>query len=128
MGERRMLIVGMLCGATAFTVYGLASTGVWFWTGIPVMALWGLAAPATLGIMSRLVSPSEQGQLQGANASLMAVAGLLGPAVFTQTFAHSIEPDATLQMPGTPFLLAASLLLAAAAPGGWVTRLNRSAR
>ena len=36
------------------------------WLGVPVMALWGLAGPALQGLMSRLVSPSEQGQLQGA--------------------------------------------------------------
>ena len=47
------------------------------------MALWGLAGPASMGIMSRLVGASEQGQLQGANSSLMALAGLIGPGLFT---------------------------------------------
>ncbi len=37
--------------------------------------------------MSRHVGASEQGQLQGANASLMGIASLIGPAIFTQSFA-----------------------------------------
>ena len=36
-------------------------------------------APPTLGLMSRHVGASEQGQLQGANASLMGIANLVGP-------------------------------------------------
>ena len=86
------------------------------------MALWGLAGAATMGIMSRLVSGSEQGQLQGANSSLMALAGLIGPYLFSYVFARSIAPDAGWELPGAPFLLAAALLLAGT-PLAWrVTR------
>jgi DHA1 family tetracycline resistance protein-like MFS transporter len=63
--------------------------------------------------MSRLVGPSEQGQLQGANSSLMGIANLLGPAIFTQTFAFFIAPGTQWHLPGAPFLLASLLLLAA---------------
>jgi MFS transporter, DHA1 family, tetracycline resistance protein len=40
-GERTALIVGLLCGAAGFSIYGLATTGVGFWSGKPVMALRG---------------------------------------------------------------------------------------
>jgi DHA1 family tetracycline resistance protein-like MFS transporter len=73
-------------------------------------------------MMSRLVGPSEQGQLQGANACLMALAGLIGPGLFTYSFARSIAPEAALHLPGTPFLLACALLVAAAALSWHVTR------
>ncbi len=121
-GERTALIVGLLFGAGGFAIYGLATTSAGFWAGIPVMALWGLAGAASMGIMSRLVSASEQGQLQGANSSLMALAGLFGPGLFTQAFARAIAPDATWQLPGAPFLLAAGMLMAAMALAWWVTR------
>jgi DHA1 family tetracycline resistance protein-like MFS transporter len=75
-----------------------------------------------MGLMSRLVGPSEQGQLQGANSSLMALAGLFGPGLFTQAFAGAIAPDTTWQLPGAPFLLAAAMLMAAMALAWWVTR------
>jgi DHA1 family tetracycline resistance protein-like MFS transporter len=121
-GERASLIAGLLFGAAGFAIYGLATTSAGFWAGIPVMALWGLAGAASMGIMSRLVSASEQGQLQGANSSLMALAGLFGPGLFTQAFARAIASDAPWQLPGAPFLLAAAMLMAAMALAWWVTR------
>lgn len=122
LGERTTLIVGLLFGMAGFAIYGLATTSAGFWAGIPVMALWGLGGAATMGIMSRLVSGSEQGQLQGANSSLMALAGLFGPLLFSYVFARSIARDAAWQLPGAPFLLASAMLLAAAVLAWWVTR------
>jgi len=80
---------------------------------VPVMALWGFATPSLQTIMTRLVDPSEQGRLQGALASLVGLASLIGPAVFTQTFATFISTRADVGLPGAPFLLAAVLMFAA---------------
>jgi DHA1 family tetracycline resistance protein-like MFS transporter len=122
LGERMTLIAGLLFGTAGFIIYGLATTSEGFWSAIPVMALWGLAGAAAMGIMSRLVGGSEQGQLQGANSSLMALAGLLGPYLFSYVFARSIAADAVWHLPGAPFLLAAALLLAATGLAWSVTR------
>jgi DHA1 family tetracycline resistance protein-like MFS transporter len=109
-------------GIAGFAIFGLASTGLIFWLGIPLLSLWGFAGAASLGLMSHRVSPSEQGQLQGANASLVGIANLLGPGLFTQTFALFIGAGAAWHLPGAPFLLAA-LLLAVATIVAWrVTR------
>jgi MFS transporter, DHA1 family, tetracycline resistance protein len=121
-GERAALIAGLLCGAVGFAIYGLATTSAGFWAGIPVMALWGIAGAAYMGLMSRLVSASEQGQLQGANSSILALAGLIGPGLFTQVFARAIAPGEGWHLPGAPFLLAAAMLVAAMALAWWVTR------
>jgi DHA1 family tetracycline resistance protein-like MFS transporter len=94
--------------AAGFAVFGLAPTGPVFWLGIPLMALWGLANPSAQGLMSRCIGPDKQGQLQGANASLMGVANLIGPGLFTLTFAFAI--DAAKNLPGAPHLVAAMLL------------------
>ena len=107
-GERRALVMGLGFGAAGFTVFGLAPTGPVFWLGIPLMALWGLANPSAQGLMSRCIGPDKQGQLQGANASLMGVANLIGPGLFTLTFAFAI--DAATDLPGAPHLVAAMLL------------------
>jgi DHA1 family tetracycline resistance protein-like MFS transporter len=126
-GERATLIVGLLCGVAGFTIYGFAATGAMFWAGIPVLALWGMGSAAAMGLMSRLVSASEQGQLQGANSSLVALAGLVGPGLFANTFAWAIAPEAAWHLPGAPFLLAAALLVAGTALAWWVTRPARVA-
>src|SRR6195256_2379669 len=108
--ERRAMAVGLTFGATGFAIYGLASTGPIFWIGVPVMALWGIATPSLQTIMTQLVDPTEQGRLQGALASLVGLASLIGPTVFTETFAASISTHADLGLPGAPFLLAALLI------------------
>jgi len=118
LGERASLLAGLAFGVVGFALYGVAPTGSLFVVGVPVMAFWGLTGPSVQALMTRRVSASEQGRLQGANASLQAIAGLVGPGLFTQTFASFIGPRASWHLPGAPFLLAA-LLLAAAMLTGW---------
>jgi MFS transporter, DHA1 family, tetracycline resistance protein len=113
LGERRALLLGLGCGAAGFLIFGVAPRGVLFWLGIPVMALWGIAGAATQALMTRLVAPDQQGQLQGATTSVQSVSQLLGPFLFTLTFAYFIGAQAPLALPGAPFLLASVLLLLA---------------
>jgi DHA1 family tetracycline resistance protein-like MFS transporter len=110
LGERATLLLGLVCGAAGFAVYGLAPTGALFLIGLPLSALWGLFLPAGQSRMSRHVAPHEQGRLQGALTALRGVGSLIGPGLFTLVFAASL-PD----RPGTPFILAAGLSAVAAA-------------
>jgi MFS transporter, DHA1 family, tetracycline resistance protein len=121
-GERRALLFGLAGGVCGFVAFGAAATGEWFLLGIPLLALWGLAGPSTNGLMTRRVSPSEQGQLQGGNASIQSVANLIGPFVFTLTFSYFIGGTGLLHLPGAPFLLAALLLALSAAIAWRATR------
>ncbi len=89
-----------------------------FLTGIALTALWGLATPSLQSLMTRRVGPTEQGQLQGANASLNAIASMVAPTLFTSLFAIGIGPRVNL--PGIPFLLAACFLVAALVVS-WIT-------
>ncbi len=115
LGEARALVAGLLCGAVAFIIYGLAPRGSVFLLGIPVGALSGLAYPALQGLMTRRVGPDEQGRLQGAVASIMGIAGVIAPILFTQVFAAAIGKFHGLGLSGAPFLLAALLLVVAVA-------------
>ena len=72
--------------------------------------------------MTRHVQPSEQGQLQGINSSFMGLTGIIGPGLFTLTFAAFIGPYASWHLPGAPFLLAAVLMVTAFAIGWRVTK------
>jgi DHA1 family tetracycline resistance protein-like MFS transporter len=109
-GERRTLLAALLFGAAGFAVFGFAPSGAMLWLGIPVMALWGLFGPAAQSLMTRRVGPSEQGQLQGAIHGLRGISGLIGPGLFTLTFAFAIGAGQAWHLPGAPFLLAAGLL------------------
>jgi MFS transporter, DHA1 family, tetracycline resistance protein len=119
-GERAALMLGLVFGVVGFLIFALAPTGLIFWLAIPVMALWGLEGPACMALMSRLVGASEQGQLQGANASVTGIANLFGPGLFTLTFAFAIGGGREFNLPGAPFLIA-SFLLAAAAVAAWLS-------
>lgn len=122
LGERRTMLLGLLCAVIFFTIYGLAPTGEIFWFGTAIAALWGFYGPASQGLMTQRVTATEQGQLQGAIASIQGITGLIGPVLFTATFAYAISPERELHAPGTPMLLA-GLICAAAALLAWrVTR------
>ncbi len=113
LGEWRMLFIALSFGAAGYAIYGLANTGWMFWGAIPVFSLVGYFSPAIQGLMTRRVSASEQGQLQGANSSLMGIAGMAGPVIFTSIFSAAIREGASVQFPGAPFLLATGLHLVA---------------
>jgi MFS transporter, DHA1 family, tetracycline resistance protein len=112
-GERRALVLGLSSGAAGFLIFGLAPTGALFWLGIPVMALWGVAGAATQALTTQLVAPDQQGKLQGATSSVQSVSQMVGPFLFTLTFAYFIGANAPLKLPGAPFLLASALLVLA---------------
>jgi len=121
-GERNALMLGLGFGVAGFLVFALARSGAEFWYGIPLMALWGLESPACLALMSAHVGADEQGRLQGANASITGVANLFGPGLFTQTFAVAIGGGREWNLVGAPFLVAATLIGAAALTAWLVTR------
>lgn len=115
LGDRNTIVVGLLCGVAGFTIQAMAPTGAIYFAGVVVMSLWGLMNPALQGLMTRLVGPSEQGQLQGANSSVLGIATMIGPLLFTQTFATFIGAHRDWHLPGAPFLLSAVLLVSSLA-------------
>lgn len=114
LGERGAIFTGLGFGVLGFALYGLASRPWAFLLAIPLAALWGLAGPPTQSMMSRRVEGDEQGRLQGAMSSLRGITGMIGPALFTLTFAAFIPGGrmarAGGQVVGAPFLLSGGLL------------------
>jgi DHA1 family tetracycline resistance protein-like MFS transporter len=113
LGERRALVVALLCGTAGFVIYGLAPVGRVFLVGVPIMALWGLYGPSAQSLMTRRVGQSEQGRLQGALSSLTGIANMVAPALFSLTFAAALGPFRVWRLPGAPFLVAAGVLVIA---------------
>jgi DHA1 family tetracycline resistance protein-like MFS transporter len=113
-GERLALLLGLVCGAAGFFIFAIAPSGPLSWLGIPVMSLWGVSGAAIQALMTKQVAPDQQGQLQGAMSSVQSVSQLLGPFLFTLTFAYFIGGQAPIKLPGAPFFLASALVLLAA--------------
>ena len=113
LGERRTILFGLSCGVVGFLIYGLAGTGWVFLAGLPISALWAIAAPSTQSLITRQVGPEMQGRIQGALSSLISLAGIAAPAVFAGSFGYFIGPTAPLRLPGIAFLIASALLACA---------------
>lgn len=112
-GERGALYTGLIFGAAGFFIYGAAPTGMLFLAGIPVFSLMSLMTPGVQGLMSRRIPANQQGRLQGANASLMAISSVFGPVLFTQVFSHTITTWSAVAPVGLPFFLAGGLMVLA---------------
>jgi DHA1 family tetracycline resistance protein-like MFS transporter len=63
--------------------------------------------------MTHRVSEREQGALQGAIGSLRSLGFLIGPGLFSWTYAWFINPVRSVHLPGAPYFPGAALLFAA---------------
>jgi DHA1 family tetracycline resistance protein-like MFS transporter len=110
LGERRAIVYGFLLMTFGFLGYALAPQGWMIYPAIVLGSLGGIANPAMQSVMSRQAGPSSQGELQGAVASLASIAAIISPIFMTQLFSHFSVPEAPVQLPGAPYLVASALV------------------
>lgn len=104
-GERACLIVGAALPAIGLAWISWAPTVELYLLAVPLNAFWQLLVPGLQGLMTRRVGPSQQGQLQGANQSIMGIASIAGPLLYGLSFAWAVRHP-QWHLPGLPFLLA----------------------
>lgn len=112
LGERRTAAVGMGLEVVSYGFYGLASSGFWALVFTPIAALGGVTGPSLQAMMSRAVPENQQGELQGVNSSLNALAMIIAPLVMTWVFGVFTSDSAPIHLPGAPFLLSATIMVA----------------
>ena len=111
-GERNTATVGMVVELGNYGLYGVLTSGFWALALTPATALGGLAGPALQAMMSRATPEDQQGELQGINSSLNALAMILSPLVMTLIFDYFTSPAAPIYWPGAPFILSATIMVA----------------
>lgn len=116
LGTSRTAAWGLLINAVALLAYAFAGTAAVAYAIIPLSALGGVAGPAVNAMMSTRTPRNAQGELQGASASLQALAMIISPILMTQTLHHFSKADAQVHFPGAAFLLAAFLTALALVP------------
>jgi DHA1 family tetracycline resistance protein-like MFS transporter len=114
LGEARSAYLGLACGAAGFLGYAFATQGWMLYGWMAVFVFMGLSGPAINAIMSRQVGPTEQGELQGALASLGSLTSVAAPPLLSNLFGYFTGHEAPIYFPGAGFFVA-SLFLAAAA-------------
>jgi DHA1 family tetracycline resistance protein-like MFS transporter len=106
-GATRTVIFGFIVCIVTFAAYALATDGWMVFVIIPFGALGGLLGPALNQIMTARVPRNAQGELQGAIASVQALANVFAPLAMTQTFFYFTHSAAPFYFPGAAFALAA---------------------
>ncbi|MBV9102574.1 MAG: MFS transporter, partial [Candidatus Eremiobacteraeota bacterium] len=107
-GERRTLMFGLFTFMLANVLFAVPN-GYVIVLGIIVISLSIYNSPVQ-SLMSKRVERTEQGELQGAMGALRGISMLIGPGIFTLTFAEFAGPWRGLELLGAPFLLAAAML------------------
>jgi len=108
-GEKPAALLGMASGSASFLGYALATQS---WMMYASMLLWffaGLCYPSLNALMSREAAASEQGELQGAVASVYSLTSIIGPPLLTQVLWRFSAANAPVYFPGAAFLVAAAL-------------------
>jgi MFS transporter, DHA1 family, tetracycline resistance protein len=114
LGQQRSVYVGLALYALGFLLYAFATQGWMMYAFTVVYCLGGIAGPALQGIMSTVLPPNEQGELQGGFTSMMSAASIIGPPIMNGLFAYFTGPEAPIYFPGAAMLLGAVLTLASA--------------
>jgi DHA1 family tetracycline resistance protein-like MFS transporter len=114
LGETRSAYLGLTCGAIGFFGYAFATEGWMLYGWMAVWVLMGLVMPSLNAIMSKEVGPSEQGELQGALASLGGLTSVAAPPILSNLFGYFTSSAAPIYFPGAAFFAAAVFTLLAA--------------
>ena len=107
LGEQRAGALGLVMATIGFVGYTVAPEGWMVWPILVISSLQSLVMPSLSGLMSRRMPADRQGELQGFNGSLIALASMLAPLVMNPVLAHFTRPGAAAHFPGAAFAIAA---------------------
>lgn len=124
LGRHVTMMLGTVSGIVSLCILTVIDSGTWALALIPLSSMGGFVIPALRAELSDRVAASQQGELQGAMASLRALGMIAAPLAFTTVFAAFTGTEAIADLPGAPFALAAvfnlgvlALLMRAASDG-----------
>ena len=107
-GEYKTILGGFILWSIGMTLFAFAFEGWMIYAILIPYALGGVAGPTLQGLLSKSVNDREQGNLQGALASMMSITTIIGPAIATSLFFRFTQE---IYFPGAPYIVSALLLL-----------------
>lgn len=114
LGQERSVYVGLAFYGFGLVLYAIAPYGWMMYAFTVIYCMGGIAGPALQGIMSGIVPPNAQGELQGGFTSLMSLTSIFGPLIMNSLFAFFISSEAPSYFPGAAMMLGAVLTLISA--------------
>ncbi len=107
-GEYKTILGGFMLWSVGMTLFAFAFEGWMIYLILVPYALGGVAGPTLQGLLSKNVNDREQGNLQGALASMLSITTIIGPAIATTLFFRFTQE---VYFPGAPYIASAILLL-----------------
>lgn len=111
LGNKNSIYVGLFLYSLGLMLFAFASQSWMMFVFLIPYCLGGIATPALQAIISSQVPANEQGELQGGLTSIMSIANILAPIIFTNLFAYFTKPEAPVHFAGAAFLLGAIFML-----------------
>jgi DHA1 family tetracycline resistance protein-like MFS transporter len=113
LGERVTALIGLSFAFCVMLIYSVNTVGA-VAIGISLMVgIQGMAMPSINALMSRRTPDNMQGELQGFNGSLAALAAFIAPLIYNTSLSYFTGPAAPFRLVGAPFILSATLALCA---------------
>ena len=112
-GNEKSIYIGLSFYTVGLVLFGFATQSWMMFAFLVPYCLGGLAGPALQSVISGHVTPSHQGELQGALTGLMSLTTVIGPPMMSGTFAYFTSEKAPFYFPGMHFLLGALFMLMA---------------
>ncbi|WEK18279.1 MAG: TCR/Tet family MFS transporter [Candidatus Pedobacter colombiensis] len=109
LGEQKSVYFGLLFYALGLMLFAFTNQGWMMFVFLIPYSLGGICGPALQSIISKNVPSNEQGELQGALASLVSATSIIGPPIMTNLFFYFTHDKAPFQFSGAPFFLASIL-------------------
>ncbi|MEO1475360.1 MAG: TCR/Tet family MFS transporter [Pseudomonadota bacterium] len=105
-------VFSIVMGIVIYFTYGFITEGWMAYALIVISAPTAFAGPIMQTLMTQRVSDDQQGELQGVIASVMSINAIAAPFVMSQTFRIFTQENASLYLPGAPFVLSGFLIVA----------------
>lgn len=112
-GEVKAIFLGLAAYVIGFTGFSFAPTGLIMLLTIVPYSIGGFAIPALQGLISNKVPSNQQGELQGALASLVSFTSIFGPPIMANLFGYFTGDAAPVYFPGISFLTGVMLVILA---------------
>jgi DHA1 family tetracycline resistance protein-like MFS transporter len=106
-GEANAVYVGLSTAVVGYAGYAFSASPWQLYSWMVIWALAGISGPALNSILSKQVPADQQGELQGAVASVSSLTSVAAPVVMTGLFAYFTSSGAPIYFAGGAFLAAA---------------------
>lgn len=106
-GNEKSIYLGLSLYVVGMVLFAFATQSWMMFLFLVPYCLGGICGPSLQSVISGHVSPSQQGELQGALTGLMSLTTIIGPLIMNGSFTYFTSNKAPFQFPGVHFVIGA---------------------